>query len=210
MTERSGLWQRLWRTFVSGLGVVLPAAITLYVIVWIGVQAEQVFGGIVRVVLPASWYLPGLGIAAAVGFILLVGTFMKAWLFSSLVGVGERLLTRIPVVKTVYAGLRDLTRFVSESSRQQERLQRVVLVEIAPDAHVIGFVTDRDPARGMPELREACDEERVAVYMPMGYQIGGYTVYLPKRRLRPVDIPVEDALRVVLTANVNRPADRAG
>lgn len=205
MTENLGVWQRLWRLFVSGLGVVLPAAITLYVLVWIGVQAEQVFGGIVRVILPESWYLPGLGIAAAIGFILLVGMFMKAWLFSSLVGVGERLLTRIPVVKTIYAGLRDLTRFVSESSRQQERLQRVVLVEIMPDVHVIGFVTDQDPASAMPELGEASREERVAVYMPMGYQIGGYTLYLPKARLRPVNISVEDALRVVLTANVNRP-----
>ncbi|UEX79835.1 DUF502 domain-containing protein [Spiribacter halobius] len=208
MTEQTGVWQRLWRTFVSGLGVVLPAAITLYVLVWIGVQAEQVFGGIVRVILPESWYLPGLGIFAAIGFILLVGMFMKAWVFSSLVGLGERLLTRIPVVKTVYAGLRDLTRFVSESSRQQERLQRVVLVEIASDVHVIGFITDRAPAEGMPEIAEVCDEERVAVYMPMGYQIGGYTLYLPKHRLRPVDIPVEDALRVVLTANVNRPTRR--
>lgn len=197
------LVQRLWRMFLAGLVAVLPLAITIAVLVWLVRAAESYFGGIARAVLPADWYVPGVGVALAIGVVLLVGLLLNAWLVSRLVALGERVLERIPLVKTLYTALRDLLRFFARAGEGDE-LKQVVSVEMQPDVHVIGFVTDDDAGQGLPEL--ARDEDRlVSVYLPMGYQVGGYTLYLPASRLRPLDLSIEEAMRVVLTAGVNRP-----
>ena len=57
-TAGDGLWQRLWRTFLSGLATVLPVGITLYLVWWLLPKAESLFGGAVRVVLPDVWSFP--------------------------------------------------------------------------------------------------------------------------------------------------------
>ena len=198
-----------WRTFLAGLATLLPIAITLYAIWWLVAWAERFFGGLARLILPTGWYLPGIGFVLAVGAVFLFGVFLNAWLFSRLVGVGEGLLERIPVVKTLYTGLRDLSRFLSRRGERSD-LQHVVSVEIQPDTHVIGFVTDKDAGRAMPELARGGDDPLVAVYIPLGYQIGGHTLYLPASRLTPIDLPIEEAMRVVLTAGVNRPQRASG
>lgn len=202
------LLRSAWRTFLSGLVTVLPVAVTVYVVWWLARSAESVFGGMARFVLPAGWYVPGIGLLMAVGVVFLVGAFLNAWLFSRLVALGEQTLERIPVIKTVYGGLRDLFRFLSGAGAESE-LRKVVSVELQADVSVIGFVTDDDAGRGLPELAREDDDRLVAVYLPMGYQVGGYTLYLPASRLKPLDLSIEEAMRVVLTAGVNRPA-RAG
>lgn len=211
MASTPHLLDRLWRTFISGLVTVIPILVTVYLLVWASLTAERFFRPIVTLVLPEAWYLPGLGIAVAVVFVLLVGAFLQAWLFERLVGLGDRLLERIPLVKTIYTGVRDLLQFLS-SSREEDGIRQVALVRVQEDIHVIGFVTDDRPQRALPELAtEAGDDaELVSVYLPMGYQIGGYTLYLPRDRIRPLDLSIEEAMRLVLTAGVNRPARRGG
>ena len=203
MTEVKRPFHRIWRTFLSGLATVLPVGITVYVGWWLLQQAEALFGGFARLLLPVGWYVPGIGVVLAAALVFLVGAFLNAWLFSRLVGLGEGLIQRIPVVKTVYTGLRDLLHFLSRE-RGETSLQRVVSVELQPEVQVIGFVTDDDAARSVPELARDREDPLVSVYLPMGYQVGGYTLYLPASRLRPLDLSIEQAMRVVLTAGINR------
>jgi uncharacterized membrane protein len=199
---------RLWRTFLSGLVAVLPIAVTLYLIYWLGRLAESAFGGFARLLLPEGWYVPGFGILLAAGAIFAVGVFMQQVVFSRLVEVAESLLARIPIVKTVYTAVRDTLDFLTRASQRRD-LKRVVLVALQDDTHVIGFVTDDHAAEVLPEL--VVDEEKeaanplVSVYMPMSYMVGGYTLYVPSDRLTPIDISIEEAMRVALTAGVNRP-----
>lgn len=198
---------RLWRTFVSGLVAIIPVAVTVYLVVWAGRTAERFFGDIAKSVLPESWYMPGLGIVLAIAFVLLVGAFLKAWLFGKLIELGERLLESIPLVQTIYTSVRDLLQFLS-GAREESKMRQVALVEIQSGVYAIGFITDEHPETGLPELAGDDAEDRVAVYLPMGYQIGGYTLYLPRSRLRPLDIGIEEAMRMVLTASVNRPRSK--
>ena len=200
--------QPLWRLFLSGLAAVLPLAITVYLIFWLGGAAESLFGRIVRTLFPDWIYFPGLGILCAIGAILLIGLFVRQWAFGRLLDLGEDLIRRIPLINTFYTAIRDILNFVSRANERRD-LQRVVLIELYPGVQTIGFVTDEAVAEVLPELYEAegvGDEDRlIAVYMPMSYQIGGYTLYLPRDRVRMLDLSVEDAMRVVLTAGVNRP-----
>lgn len=201
--------QPVWSLFLKGLAAVLPLAITLYLIFWIGGAAESVFGNVVRTLFPDWVYFPGLGILCAIGFVLVIGLVIQQWIVSQLVSLGEEMLKRIPLVNTVYSGIRDIMDFISQTNRRSD-LQRVVLVELKPGWQVIGFVTDEEAGNSLPELYRGStaidsDADLVAVYVPLSYQIGGITLWLPRADLETLNLSVEDAMRVVLTAGVNRP-----
>lgn len=196
---------RLWRTFLTGLVAVIPMGVTVYLIYWLFTAADSLFSGIGQQLLPRGWYFPGLGIIVAMLAVLALGAVLNAWVFGQvMLTLGSRLLERIPLVKSVYGGIRDLMLFVSRTPDDDNR--HVVLVTLPGDIHLIGFITDTEPAEAVPELGADDGEPVVAVYLPMSYQIGGYAVYLPERYLRRLAIPVEDAMRMVLTAGMNRPS----
>jgi uncharacterized membrane protein len=82
------------------------------------------------------------------------------------------------------------------------------MIDLGEGARAIGFVTRKD-CSGLPA--QVAGPGCVAVYFPMSYQIGGYTLYLPREKLRTVDMPIEEAMRLALTAGVSTTAaPRAG
>ena len=93
-----------------------------------------------------------------------------------MLGFGEELLLRVPVVKTVYSAIRDMTRLVNTEKKKGD-LDRVVTLDFG-FGKLIGFVTQEHANT----LGIGGDDDLVAVYLPMSYQIGGYTVYLPRSR----------------------------
>jgi uncharacterized membrane protein len=189
--------RRLWNTFLKGLAAVLPVALTIYLVVWLGTTAESILGGALRVILPASSYRPGLGIVAGFVFVLLVGFIFDAYVVQRLFRFGESLLARIPIVKTIFGALKDLTRFLPAGGKVRD-LRRVVVWRMG-SARLIGFVTEEHIN---PRLLGLHSEEIFAVYFPMSYQIGGYTLYLPKTELAETDLSVEEAMRMVLIGGV--------
>jgi uncharacterized membrane protein len=195
---------RLWGTFLTGLVAVLPLGITLYLLYWLFTAADSLFSGIGQRLLPPDWYFPGLGIVVAVLVVLALGAVLNAWALGRMVvTLGNRLLGRIPLIKTVYSAVRDLMLFVSRPPDDDTR--HVVLVTLPGDLRLIGFITDTAPAQAVPELNAGNGEAVLAVYLPMSYQIGGYALYLPERYVQRLDMPVEEAMRMVLTAGMNRP-----
>jgi uncharacterized membrane protein len=194
----------LWRTFLTGLVAILPLGVTVYLVYWLFNAADSLFSGIGQLLLPPGWYFPGLGLVVAMLVVLAVGAVLNIWVFGRLMlTFGDRMLERIPLIKTVYSGIRDLMQFVSRAPDDDSR--HVVLVTLPGDIRLIGFITDTTPAKSVPELSADDSETVVAVYLPMSYQIGGYALYLPERCLQRLQMPVEEAMRMVLTANMNRP-----
>jgi uncharacterized membrane protein len=195
---------RLWRTFLTGLVAVIPLGVTLYVVYWLFSAADSLFSGIGQRLLPPGWYFPGLGLVIAVLVVLGMGAILNVWVFGQLtLKVGSRVLERIPLVKTVYSGVRDLMLFVSRTPDGDSR--HVVLVTLPGDIRLIGFITDSEPAQAVPEFSAGDGEKVLAVYLPMSYQIGGYALFLPERCLQRIEMSVEEAMRMVLTAGMNRP-----
>jgi uncharacterized membrane protein len=146
--------------------------------------------------LPEGFYRPGMGLVAGFLVLFIVGLLVNAYVVRRVFGLGESLILRIPVVKTVYAALRDLTGLMRGGDGGRE-LERVVLVSVGP-GKVLGFVTQENAI--IPGV--GTDESLVAVYLPMSYQIGGYTLYLPRDRIEPTDLTVEAAMRIVLTGGL--------
>lgn len=188
--------RRIWSTFIAGLVAVLPVAVTIYLIYWLGSNAEAVLGSMLRVVLPAHRYWPGMGLLAGFVVVLLVGVLVNAYMVRWLLRVGESWLARIPVVKTIYGAAKDFTRFLPASERRD--LRRVVLWNMGR-GQLIGFVTSEAPSARLPAAHLV---DTVPVYFPMSYQIGGYTLYVPKSELIETQLSVEEAMRMVLIGGV--------
>ena len=189
---------QLGRILLKGLVTILPIGLTVYLIYWLGVTTEELLSGPIRWFVPDAAYVPGMGLIAGFIVLFIVGLLVNAYVVRRSMHVIENLVMRVPVVKTVYGALRDVTKLVNTSGRKSE-LERVVLVEFGP-GRVMGFVTQEHAT--LPGI--GTDEDLVAVYLPMSYQIGGYTVYLPKNRIEPTDLSVEAAMRIVLTGGLHR------
>lgn len=184
------------RLLAKGLFTILPIVLTVYFIYWLGVTTESLLSGLLKVWLPVEIYVPGMGLVAGFVVLIVVGLLVNAYIVRRVITFSEALILRIPVVKTVYSAVRDLTGLMKVGEKGGE-LQRVVMVQFGP-GKVIGFVTQENAT--LPGL--GTDEELVAVYMPMSYQIGGYTLYLPRDRIEPTDLTVEAAMRIVLTGGI--------
>ena len=189
--------RRLWNTFLKGVAAILPVALTVYVVVWLATTVESMLGNLLRVFIPSAHYYPGLGLVVAFIVILLVGMIVDAYIVKRLIRSGESLLARIPIVKTIFGALKDFTRFLPANNKGRD-LKRVVLWRFGT-ARLVGFVTE-DHLN--PRLFGANGEDIVAVYFPMSYQIGGYTLYLHKSDLEETQLSVEEAMRMVLIAGV--------
>ncbi len=188
--------RRLRNTFLKGLAALLPVALTIFFVYWLARTAESIAGGPLRALLPDQ-YWPGLGLLVACLLILLVGALVDAYIVRRLWRYGESLLARIPIVKSIFGALKDFAQFLPAGGKTRD-LKRVVLWQMN-DARLIGFVTEEEVN---PKLFGAAAPELVAVYFPMSYQIGGYTLYLPKAQLQETPLSVEEAMRLVLIGGI--------
>jgi len=194
----------LGKLFLKGLVVVVPSALTLAILWWLANGSEQFFGGVLQGFLPSGWYVPGMGLIAALSITVLVGLLSHVLLFQKLFSFGESLLDRLPLVKTLYSAIKDFTAYLSPDGEQA--MNKVVLVKIPGQGfEQIGFVT-REDFSNLPFLPTV--QEPIAVYLPMSYQIGGYTLFLPRASLTPLNMSFEHAMKLVLTGAVTRDQDR--
>lgn len=199
-------WRRVTRTFLTGLFAALPIMVTVTVVMWLVGAAETLLGGFIRILLPTTAYLPGMGLVVSLLLIFITGLLMQAIFFRELMSWVEEQLERIPLIKTVYSAVKDLTGFFSK--RNERRFGKVVLVQM-PNVPVrlLGFITVEDIGQARLGIDTSTCEDTVAVYLPMSYQIGGYTVLLPRSYLTPLDMSMEDAMRFLITAGMSHGPD---
>ncbi len=192
------MMKKLWNLVMKGLAAVLPIGLTIYLVIWLARNTEAVLRDLITFVLPGAPYWPGLGLIVGLLLLLGAGLIVNAYVVRWFLAQWDQFLERIPLVKTVYSALRDLVKFLPSEGKRRD-LRRVVVASFG-EARAIGFVT-RESA---PELEpDAAADSIVGVYFPMSYQIGGYTLYLPRARLTPLNIGVEEAMRLVLTGGMS-------
>lgn len=186
----------LGRTFFRGLMVLVPITVTAAVFIYSGRYAESLLGPHVQKLVTEQHYRTGMGIAAGILAIFFMGVMMNLWLFRRLFRLMEKLFDRIPLIKTLYGSVRDMLGLFSGS--ESAGMSQVVLVTIQ-GMKLVGFVT-REAFVDMPTGLGTSEE--IAVYLPLSYQIGGYTVVLPRSAVTPLMWSVEDAMRFAITAGV--------
>lgn len=187
----------LAKLFLRGLAAILPLALTGYLAYAAVVAGETLLRKLLLLFLPEQSYWPGMGFLLSVALILVIGLLMYSFVVRRIYGALTRLLERIPVVKSIYGMLADVVRLFA--SADERPFRQVVLVELQPGSELVGFLTRDD-------CKDLGAEDRVAVYLPMSYQLGGFTVLVPRAKVRELSMSVEDALRFCVTAGVAKSA----
>jgi len=186
----------VFRTFLRGLVITAPLILTVYVcaraITWLDGTMRQ---GLEQIGVQP---VPGLGLVITLAVVYLIGLLARTWLFRQLVELTEAVLDRIPLVKSLYSATRDLAQFLGGTDAKSKGAP-VRLKLFGDQVHMIALVTQREPETFMGEAERG----RVAVYVPMSYQIGGYTLYVRPDQLEEIEgMTVETAMKASMTAGV--------
>lgn len=185
--------------FLRGFFALLPFLLSIYIFIWLVQFAEKAASEVLLIFLPDQVYIPGLGIFVAVILIYMFGNLIDKPIARHIFRWVEEPFQIVPVVKSVYQAIKDFTSYLSPS--QKRDVNRVVLVKLpGTDLQVIGLVT-REALTDLPAPLGSSG--RVAVYLPMSYQFGGYTIFVTKDCLQEINLTTEQAMRSVLTAWVS-------
>jgi len=184
----------LRQIFLKGLFTFLPIAVTIYILYAGIVIMESMLGTTFQRFFP-SLYVPGVGFLLTVIFIFLLGLLLNNLLTASFFGNVERQLMKVPFIKAIYSPLKDLMNLFSQNGAKD--LKSVVLVEIGnTDIKALGLVT-RDNFKDL-SLGEHL-KDRVAVFIPFSYGLGGYTLLVHRSKITEIDMSTEKAMSLAIT-----------
>ncbi len=189
------------RIFIKGLAVVTPVVGTVLIVVWLGTSLEKFILNVFGTWIPSPF--PGSGILLGVVLVVGVGVLAHFWIFKKFMALLDKGLSKAPLVKAIYGSLKDVSGFVYSSDEEGKKLGQAVLVNSkALEMELVGFemvnnLAEHDLGSELPDA-----SEKVVVYFPMSYQIGGYMAVVNKKSVQPLDISTEEALRLTLTAGV--------
>lgn len=189
------LLKTLAQYFMRGLLAVLPIGLTIYLIYIFLAWSDSIARWLTYPVV-GDTYIPGLGLMFAVVLIGALGFVMSRERVRWLISLVELPFTNLPVIKSVYSSLKSFADYFAPN--HQQGAQQVVVVRFPNGGmEIIGLVT-RSNLHALPQ--GVTKDGRVAVYLPMGYMIGGYTVFVPREWTTPIGMSVEEAMRSSLIA----------
>ena len=181
--------------FFRGFIVVMPVTITLYLLYVLSVKVEGIFGDIIKTILGPQNYVPGLGIGLTVIVIFIAGILVSNFITGRIIQFFISKFEKVPLIKAIYGPLKDLMSLFSSGGHNQ--MKRVVMIHFKEnDFKTIGLVTREE----FDEFEKGVlEENRIAVYIPMSYMLGGFTCLVPREVVTPVDIPVDQAIKLAIT-----------
>jgi uncharacterized membrane protein len=174
----------LLKNFLRGLVIVVPIAVTLYLLV----QAFLALDRLLR--LPT----PGLGIVVLLAATVLIGAIAGNFVGRRVFGLTEKLFTKAPIVRIVYSAIKDLLEAFVGNKR---RFDRPVTISVGDGVQTFGFITQDDlTGLGMPG--------DVAVYVPFSYTWDGCLLVVSRERVRPLDADSASIMALVVSGGVSR------
>jgi len=206
----TGPWARLRNYFLTGLVVAGPVAITAWLI-WSFVTWVD---GFVRPLIPPAyrpetylpWPLPGTGLIIAVFALTMLGFLTANLVGKTLVDLGDRLLNRMPIVRPIYKTMKQI--FESLFSKSGSSFRKVALVEFpAKGMWSLVFISQPPPSDIAARLPER-DNEYVSVFLPCTPNpTTGFFFYVQRKELIEIEMSVESAMSVLISAGMVQPED---
>jgi len=202
-----GFMARFRNYFLTGLIVAGPVAITLYLTWWFVTWVDN----LVRPFVPVSYRpdtylpfgLPGSGLVVAVFALTLLGFLTHNLIGRTLVDLGEKLLGRMPVVRAIYRGLKQV--FETLFSGSGSSFRKVGLVEFpSPGMWSLVLISQAPSVEIAANLPGS--EEHISVFLPCAPNpTTGFFFYVPKSKIIEIDMSAEDAATLIMSAGVVQP-----
>ncbi len=198
--------------FLAGLAVIAPGVLTIWlvwnVITWID--------GIVLNFIPnrfhpqsfIGWDVPGVGVVVFFVFTLIMGYFTKGLIGRTLVGWGERIVETMPVIRSIYNAVKQIAEAVI--ARKTPSFERACLVQYPrPGMWAVAFIAT--VTRGEVGDHLAQNDEMVSIFLPSTPNpTTGFLLFVPRADVIELDMPIEDAAKLVISAGLVYPEPRKG
>ncbi|ABA04777.1 Protein of unknown function DUF502 [Nitrobacter winogradskyi Nb-255] len=202
-----GLIARFRNYFLTGLIVAGPVAITLYLTWWFVNWVDNLVRPFVPMAYRPETYLPfilpGSGLIVAVFALTMLGFLTANLIGRTLVDLGEKVLGRMPVVRAIYRGLKQV--FETLFSGSGSSLRRVGLVEF-PSPGMWSIVLISQVPSANVAARLPSQEEHISVFLPCAPNpTTGFFFYVPKNRVVEIDMSTEEAATLIMSAGVVQP-----
>ncbi len=192
--------KRLQRNFVSGLGVFLPLALTVYLFIWAFNFTDGFFGKFIRPFFPDefNYYFPGLSLLIGLVVITVIGFLVTNYLGKRFHSLIEHLLLKLPFFKQVYPAFKEMAGFIF--SRERLTFKQVVIVQYpSKGIYSLGFLTNEAPKKVVEKL----GRPMVNVFIPtVPHVVSGYVVMVPKEDVIYTDMPVEETVKYIVSGGV--------
>ncbi|WP_059170795.1 DUF502 domain-containing protein [Bacillus sp. FJAT-27445] len=184
----------LLKNFINGIITIVPIIIVIYVIYKTFVFLDSLLGNFLKPYMKND-YIPGIGLLLTVGLITLLGYLSTKYISGKLIGLIDRLLERIPVVKTIYSVIKDT---VQSFLGEKKSFSKVAVVTIpGTEMKSLGFITSEDLESFYSPLGG-----HVAVYVPQTFQVAGFTFLIPKEQVEIIDVKPEEAMKFILSGGM--------
>ena len=172
------------KNFLRGLVIVVPIAVTVYLLV-------QAFTTLDRLV---QMRYPGLGVAVLVLATIVIGALTSNFIGRRLFGLAEKLFTKAPIVRIIYAAIKDLLEAFVGNKR---RFDRPVAVMVGDHVKMFGFITQDD-------LGTLASKDEIAVYVPFSYTWDGCLLIVARDRVQQLPADSAGVLALVVSGGVSK------
>jgi len=191
--------KRLRKLFITGILVLLPLAITVYILLTTFRLVDSLLGGFIRIVVGHP--LPGLGVLLSIGLVLMAGLIATNVLGKKMIDYFEHLVRRIPLVKSIYIAIKQI--IDAFSLQTKNAFQRVALVQYPrQELYAIGFIT----GNGLMEVQDKTSQELINIFIPTTPNpTSGVLILVPKKDVIFLDMTVEDGLKLIISGGVVTP-----
>lgn len=195
----------LKRYFLTGLLVITPIWGTVLILRTLFLTVDDILGDALAKFLPQGAYIRGLGIVTLLFLIFTVGLLATNFIGRQVVKHWEEWLHRVPVVRGIYATLKSMMDILSFGER--EKYNRVVLIQFPKNGHYcFAFVTG--VMQG--QIQAVAAEPLVNVYVPTSPNpTSGYFLLVPEREIIPLDLSVEEAMKLIVSGGLYQPTQAA-
>lgn len=193
--------KRAIQYLLRGLTILLPLVITLAVVVWLLSTIETWLSPLWIALLGERYYIPGLAFVSFLLIAILVG-FSARWAFlHAMWNLPGKFMARLPLLRTLYNTITDVFDLMSGKNFTDESVVMVTLP--GSDVKLIGIVTKRG---GDPEdrLSSLLDDDHLAVFLPMAYNVGGYMIIVPRSAVEPLDMRPAEAMQLTISGGLGK------
>ncbi|WP_071459873.1 DUF502 domain-containing protein [Bacillus massilinigeriensis] len=186
--------KKLFKNFLNGILTIVPIILVIFVCYKTFMFLDGLLGSFLEPFMKND-YIPGFGLLLTLILITLLGWLSTRFITGTIVRITDRILDRIPIVKTIYSVIKDTLRsFLGE----KKSFSIVVLVTIpATGMKSMGFITADDLAAFYSPL-----EDYAAVYIPQTFQVAGFTFFVRKDELEVLNVKPEDAMKFILSGGM--------
>ncbi len=196
---------KLTRSFLVGLSILLPVVLSVQLVIWTFSTIERWLKSVWILVIPEDLYFPGIAFASFILLALAIGYSSRHSFLRQIWKAPGLLIERTPVINFIYSTIKDFLDLMGGKTFSD---QSVVWVRMAQgESRLLGIVT-KAGGDGDSKLSQMIGEDEVAVYLPMSYQAGGYMVVLPADQIEKADIEPGEALRLIMSAGLGQRAKK--